>query len=225
MVMFLCPPNNPTGLVEPAANVRAVLDAVPGLLVVDEAYGQFADWSAADLLGDDVPLVVTRTFSKTWSMAGARLGYLIGPSWLVAELDKVVLSLPPGHREQIAGRLALRFVDEMEGRVHEIVRQRDRIVAALGRLPVDQVPSGGRTSRCSGPAPDTGLSGRQGRQGLLDRSVLIRDGSGLPRLADWIGVTVGTHEENGEFLAVLEEVLARAELHDGSARRRRRALS
>ncbi len=54
---------------------------------------QFADWSALDLVSEDLPLVVTRTFSKTWSMAGARLGYLIGPSWLVAELDKVVLPL------------------------------------------------------------------------------------------------------------------------------------
>ncbi len=207
MVTFLCSPNNPTGLVEPAANVRAVLDAVPGLLVVDEAYGQFADWSAADLLGDDVPLVVTRTFSKTWSMAGARLGYLIGPSWLVAELDKVVLPYHLDTAKQIAGRLALRFVDEMEGRVHEIVRQRDRIVAALGRLPVDQVPSGANFVLFR-PRADTGLSGRQVWQGLLDRSVLIRDCSGWPRLADWIRVTVGTHEENGEFLAALEEVLA-----------------
>ena len=57
-----------------------MLGLVPGLLVVDEAYGQFAPWSALELVGDDVPLVVTRTFSKTWSMAAARLGYLVGPS-------------------------------------------------------------------------------------------------------------------------------------------------
>jgi histidinol-phosphate aminotransferase len=91
IITFLCSPNNPTGLVETEATVREVLSLVPGLLVVDEAYGQFAPWSALSLVDDDLPLVVTGTFSKTWSMAGARLGYLVGPSWLVAELEKVVL--------------------------------------------------------------------------------------------------------------------------------------
>ena len=78
-ITFLCSPNNPSGMVESEADIRTVLDLVPGLLVVDEAYGQFAPWSALELVGDDVPLVVTRTFSKTWSMAAARLGYLVGP--------------------------------------------------------------------------------------------------------------------------------------------------
>ncbi len=70
-----------------------------------------------DLLDEDRPLVVTRTFSKTWSMAAARLGYLLGPTWLVAELEKVVLPYHLDAAKQIAGRLALRFVDEMETRV------------------------------------------------------------------------------------------------------------
>jgi len=58
------------------------------LVAVDEAYGQFSPWSALTLVSDDRPLVVTRTYSKTWSMAAARLGYLIGPAWLVEQLDK-----------------------------------------------------------------------------------------------------------------------------------------
>ncbi len=78
-------------------------------MVVDEAYGQFAPWSALELLDDDVPLVVTRTFSKTWSMAAARLGYLVGPAWLVAELEKVVLPYHLDALKQVAGRLALDY--------------------------------------------------------------------------------------------------------------------
>src|SRR5204863_1005423 len=78
IVTFLCSPNNPTGVVEPQAVIREVLELAPALVVVDEAYGQFAPWSALDLVDDDRPLVVTRTFSKTWSMAAARLGYLVG---------------------------------------------------------------------------------------------------------------------------------------------------
>ena len=141
-VVFLTSPNNPTGLVEPAERVRQLLDLAPGLVVVDEAYAQFADWSALDLVSEDLPLVVTRTFSKTWSMAGARLGYLIGPSWLVAELDKVVLPYHLDAVKQIAGRLALRFSDDMNERVDHIVAERTRIVTAMSDLPLDVFPSG-----------------------------------------------------------------------------------
>ena len=144
-VTFLCSPNNPTGLVEPEATVRSVLDGVDrvsGLLVVDEAYGQFAPWSALGLVDEQRPLVVTRTFSKTWSMAAARLGYLIGPSWLVAELDNVALPYHLDAAKQVAGRLALRFGDEMETRVKHVVAERERIAAALGTLPVEAWPSG-----------------------------------------------------------------------------------
>ncbi|MEZ5341355.1 MAG: aminotransferase class I/II-fold pyridoxal phosphate-dependent enzyme [Acidimicrobiales bacterium] len=97
-VTFLCSPNNPTGIVEPKETVMAVLGAVQrvdGLLVVDEAYGQFADWSAVPLLSEELPLVVSRTFSKTWAMAAARLGYLLAPAWLVGELEKVGPAVPP----------------------------------------------------------------------------------------------------------------------------------
>src|SRR4029077_16980512 len=112
------------------------------LLVVDEAYAQFADWTALTLVDESLPLVVTRTFSKTWSMAAARLGYLVGPSWLVAELDKVALPYHLDAAKQIAGRLALQFTDEMDARVEMIVSERERISATLRRLPLDVFPSG-----------------------------------------------------------------------------------
>ncbi|HEY7626795.1 MAG TPA: aminotransferase class I/II-fold pyridoxal phosphate-dependent enzyme, partial [Ilumatobacteraceae bacterium] len=141
-VTFLCSPNNPTGLVEPPEHVRALLGAHPGLLVVDEAYGQFADWSALSSIDESTALVVTRTFSKTWSMAAARLGYLVGPSWLVAELDKVALPYHLDAAKQIAGRLALQYTEEMNARVEAIIEERQRIAAALAELPLDVFPSG-----------------------------------------------------------------------------------
>lgn len=202
-VTFLCSPNNPTGLVEPEANVREVLGMVPGLLLVDEAYGQFAQWSALGEVHDDVPLAVSRTFSKTWSMAGSRLGYLVGPSWLVEELDKVVLPYHLDTAKQIAGRLALRFVDDMEARVKTIVAERERLSAAMHSMAVHVYPSGANFILFR----PTALAGRAVWQGLLDRSVLIRDCSGWPRLADCLRVTVGTHDENDQFLNALSEVL------------------
>ena len=143
-VVFLTSPNNPTGLVEPAELVVELLSIAPGLVVVDEAYAQFADWSALDLLDESRPLVVTRTFSKTWSMAGVRLGYVIGPAWFVRALEAVVLPYHLDAAKQIAGRLALRFVDEMDARVRLIVAERERVSAAMRAMPIDVTPSGWR---------------------------------------------------------------------------------
>jgi histidinol-phosphate aminotransferase len=202
-VTFLCSPNNPTGLVEPRGNVEAILAARCGLLVVDEAYGQFADWSALQLIDESRPMVVVRTFSKTWSMAAARLGYLVGPSWLVAELDKVALPYHLDAAKQIAGRLALHFTEEMNARVHAVVAERERITEALQRLPIDVFPSGANFILFR---PRT-KAGRAVWQELLDRSILIRDCSGWPRLTDCLRVTVGTPAENDEFLAAMESIV------------------
>jgi histidinol-phosphate aminotransferase len=207
VITFLCSPNNPTGLVEPEAVVRAVLDLAPAIVLVDEAYGQFADWSALALIDEERPLVVTRTYSKTWSMAGTRLGYLVGPSWLVAELDKVVLPYHLDTAKQIAGRLALRFADEMESRVKQIVSERERVTEALTAMPLDVWHSGANFVLFR-PLPGEGHpSGHEVWQGLLDRSVLIRDCSSWPRLDGCLRVTIGTPEEDDAFLDALGEVL------------------
>ena len=203
-VAFLTSPNNPTGLVEPRERVEQLLDASTGLVVVDEAFAQFASWAALELLDERRPVVVTRTFSKTWSMAGVRLGYAIGPAWFVSELDKVVLPYHLDAAKQAAGRIALRFVDDMNDRVRLIVDERERISAALRALPIDVTPSGANFVLFR---PRT-LPGRHVWQGLLDRSVLVRDCSGWPRLADCLRVTVGTPAENDRFLTALTEVVA-----------------
>ncbi|MEL6892422.1 MAG: histidinol-phosphate transaminase [Actinomycetota bacterium] len=202
-VVFLTSPNNPTGLVEPPERVHQLVAAAPGLVVVDEAYAQFADWTALDLLDEQTPLVVTRTFSKTWSMAGARLGYLVGPTWLVAELEKVVLPYHLDSLKQIAGRTALRFTGDMNERVAQLVSERDRISEAMRELAVDVFDSGAnfvlfRPHR---------VPGLEVWQGLVDRSVLVRDCSGWPRLTNCLRVTVGTPEENERFLAALAQVV------------------
>jgi len=206
-IVFLCSPNNPTGVVDPPEVVRAVVAhaAERGILVVvDEAYGQFATWSALELVDDDVPVVVTRTYSKTWAMAAARLGYLVGPPWLVAELDKVVLPYHLDAVTQLAGTLALDHRAAMEARVAEIVEERGRLTAALSDLPVRVWPSGANFVLFR----PTTRPGRDVWRGLLDRSVLVRDCSSWPRLEGCLRVTIGTRDEDDRFLAALREVLA-----------------
>ena len=203
-VSFICSPNNPTGIVEPRENVEAMLSVAPGVVVVDEAYAQFSPWSALELVNDDTPLVVTRTFSKTWSMAAARLGYLVGPRWLVADMEAVVLPYHLDAFKQRAGLLALKFVADMEARVRDIVAGRDRIVAAFADLPVTSWPSGANFVLFR---PET-TSGKTVWQGLLDRGVLVRDCSSWAGLDDCLRVTVGTEEENDAFITAMKEVLA-----------------
>jgi histidinol-phosphate aminotransferase len=206
-VVFLCSPNNPTGVVDPPETVRAVLDlvrAADGLLVVDEAYGQFAPWSALELVDEDTPLVVTRTFSKTWSMAAARLGYLVGPTWAVAELDKVVLPYHLDAFKQAAATAALGFVDEMNARVARIVEERGRVAAALADLPVRAWPSGANFVLFRPERAD----GAEVWHALADRSILVRNCSSWPGLEGCLRVTIGTRDEDDAFLAALSEVLA-----------------
>ncbi len=203
-ITFLCSPNNPTGRVEPPEAVEAVRAAAPGLVVVDEAYAQFAPWSALSLVAPDRPLVVTRTYSKTWSMAASRLGYLIGPPDVVAGLEQVLLPYHVDAVTQVAGRLALRWTAEMEARVATLVAERERLAAGLALLPVDTWPSAAnfvlfRPRSVEGPMV---------WKGLVERSVLVRDCSSWPRLAGCLRVTVGTRDENDAFLAALAEVLA-----------------
>ena len=149
-------------------------------------------------------MVVVRTFSKTWSMAAARLGYVVAPTWVVSELEKVILPYHLDAVKQVAGRLAVGFVDDMNARVQHVVAERERIASALAVMPVHQWRSGANFVLFR----PLGRDGRAVWQGLLDRSVLIRDCSGWPRLAGCLRVTVGTREENDEFLNALQEVLS-----------------
>lgn len=207
-VTFLTSPNNPTGLVEPRETVEAVMAAAPGLVVVDEAYAQFAPWSSLSLLADDRPLVVTRTFSKTWSMAACRMGYLVGPAAVIAQLERVILPYHLDAASQIAGRLALRFQAEMEARVAAVVAERERLQAGLADLPLEVWPSAANFVLFRPRSPEhTPADGAAVWKGLVERSVLVRDCSSWPRLAGCLRVTVGTPDEDDAFLSALKEIL------------------
>lgn len=207
VITFLCSPNNPTGMIESEEDIRAVADLAPGLLVVDEAYGQFAPWSALELVGPDEPIVVTRTYSKTWSMAAARLGYLVGPTWLVDELSEVVLPYHLDAFKQAAGRVALQFEDDMHARVATLVEERGRVTAALQALPVHVWPS---ASNFILFRPDAPSDGDTVWKALLEHSVLVRNCASWPRLDGCLRITLGTADENDRFLEALRSVLEAA---------------
>ena len=138
-VVFLCSPNNPTGLVADPELVASVADrcaAAGALLVVDEAYGQFASVVRAGS-GRRRPAAASSPGPSPRPGRWPRLDWAtcIGPAWVVDELLKVVLPYHLDAVTQLAGRLALDYVDEMDERVRLIVEERERLVAGLGRLP------------------------------------------------------------------------------------------
>lgn len=202
-IIFLCSPNNPTGGLAAPELVRHTLAATTGLVFVDEAYGQFASWSAQSLLDDDSPIAVSRTYSKTWSMAGVRLGYLLAPPWMVAEFDKVVLPYHLDSLKQVAGTLALGYADDMAARVEQLVAQRERVGAGLRSLAVDVWPSSANFILFRPRAVDANLVWQR----LVDSSVLVRNCSSWPGLAGCLRVTIGTADENDAFLDALEASL------------------
>ena len=204
-VLFLCSPNNPTGGTDDPDVVRAALDSTTGLVVVDEAYGQFADTTELDLRsqpGGD-RLVISRTFSKTWALAGVRLGYLVAAPGVVAGCQQVALPYHLSALTQAAGTCALEFVAEMENQVAELVRQRESLWSQMAQLDLELWPS---RSNFILFRPTT-KGGHDVWQDLVERSVLVRDCSSWDRLDDCLRVTIGTSAENTRFLEALKEIL------------------
>jgi histidinol-phosphate aminotransferase len=192
-VTFLCSPNNPTGTAVPASTVEEVYDATDGMVIVDEAYAEFSrSPSAVALLPGRPRLVVTRTMSKAFALAGARVGYLAADPAVVDALRLVRLPYHLSALTQAAASVALRHTAALLAQVDTLKAERDRLVDAL---PVT-VPSDANfvLFRAAGGT----------WQALLDRGVLVRD-VGLP---GWLRVTAGRPEENDAFLHALREVTA-----------------
>ena len=201
-LVFLTSPNNPTGTAAPLALIEAVCAAAPGLVVVDEAYAEFARAgtpSALTLLPRQPGLVVTRTMSKAFAMAGARVGYLAAAPEVVEKLLLVRLPYHLSAVTQAVARAALARADEPLTTVAALRAERDALVGWLRQRGLTVADSdanfvlfGEFDSR------------HEGWQGLLDRGVLIRE-VGPPR---WLRVTVGTPAEMAAFRTALDEVLS-----------------
>lgn len=203
-VLFLCSPNNPTGRIESAESIAAALGAAPGLVVVDEAYGQFAPRSSLELRADNPHLVVVRTFSKTWSLAALRLGYAIADPDVVDAMFAVTLPYHLDALKQAAGRVALQFAPEMEDRTRRLVAERERLLVQLRAMPLEVCPSDANFVLFRPVARDA----KDVWEALVARSVLVRDVSSYERLAGFLRVTVGTAAEDDEFLEALGSALA-----------------
>ena len=207
-VVFVTSPNNPTGTAVPLGTIAAIHDATDGVVVVDEAYAEFARTgtpSALTLLAGRPRLVVSRTMSKAFGMAGLRLGYLAADAAVVDALQLVRLPYHLSSLTQAAARTALAHTGALLATVEAVKAERDRIVAALPAMGLTSVPSDANFV-LFGRFDDATAAWRA----LLDRDVLVRD-VGLP---GWLRVTAGTPEETDAFLTALGEVAPRHRLGD-----------
>jgi histidinol-phosphate aminotransferase len=201
-VVFLTSPNNPTGTAMPRAVLAAVCEAAPGLVVVDEAYHEFARAgtpSALSLLPQYQGLVVTRTMSKAFAMAGARVGYLAAAPELIEKLLVVRLPYHLSAVTQAVARAALEHRAEPLATVDLLRRQRDELVGWLRERGLETADSDANFV-LFGEFEDRHATWQE----LLDRGVLVREVG--PRR--WLRVTVGTEAEMGAFKAALTEVLS-----------------
>ncbi len=197
-VVFVCTPNNPTGTVAGPDLIEALLDAAPGMVVVDEAYAEFSSApSALRLLPGHPRLVVTRTMSKAFAFAGARVGYLAADPAVVDSLRLVRLPYHLSALTQAAARAALAHAPETLETVRRVRAERDRMVAGLEGLGFEVVPSEANFVLV-GRFADAPATWEQ----LCAEGVLVRD-VGLP---GWLRVTDGLPRETDALLAAMEKV-------------------
>ncbi|NUW31209.1 histidinol-phosphate transaminase [Nonomuraea sp. SMC257] len=200
-IVFLTSPNNPTGTALPLETIARVLEAAPGMVVVDEAYAEFAREgtpSALSLLPSHPRLIVTRTMSKAFAMAGTRLGYLAAHPAVIEALLLVRLPYHLSTLTQAAARVALRHRVELLGTVDALRRERDATVEWLRGQGLTVADSDANFV-LFGRFPER----RAVWEGLLERGVLIRE-VGPP---EWLRVSIGTGEEMAAFRAAMEGVL------------------
>jgi histidinol-phosphate aminotransferase len=202
-IVYLAYPNNPTANLWDDAVVDAIIEAAPGLVVIDEAYQPFAARDSLHRLERHEHVLLMRTMSK-FGLAGVRIGYLLGRRALVAELDKL---RPPFNVSVLnceAALFALEHVDEYARQAATIRAERAKLAAAIGALPgVRAFPS--EANMILVRVPDA----KRVFDGMKARGVLVKNVSGLhPLLANCIRITIGTPEENPLTLAALEGALS-----------------
>jgi len=202
-IIFICSPNNPTGMVENPEVLREIIENAPGLVVIDEAYGQFSSFSATDLLGTCKSLIVVRTYSKTWALAGLRLGYALCDEEIANVLWETALPYHLDSFKQEAGSIALRDTDAMEERVGRFVNEREVLSKRLAELGFDVVESQANFILFGSDSIDAKLLWKE----LLNHEILIRDVTSFPKIGNRLRVTIGTHEENVSFLKAMETIV------------------
>ena len=203
-LIFLCSPNNPTGIVESRDVIETALRLSSGLVILDAAYAEFASTPIYDIDSEYRDrLVIVRTFSKVWAMASLRIGFMVAHPDIVEACGMVALPYNLDSLSQELGRIALSHVDELQDRVDMIVRERERVFNDMRKWNVQLWPSEANfiLFRPLNIASDKFMDA------MVARSILVRDFSQQPLLEGCFRATIGTVEENNRFLEAFAEAM------------------
>jgi histidinol-phosphate aminotransferase len=202
-LLLIVNPNSPTGVLHPHQALRSLLDQTQSIVVLDEAYAEFAGESAIGLLSQYPHLIVTRTFSKSYALAGLRLGLGFAHPEMIQQLMKVKDSYNLDRLAIVAGCAALEDQEWLEQTTARIVRTRTRMLAALNAMGLHVPPS--RSNFVFPRIPDG--RAKEVFEALEKRRILVRYFGSIPMIADSLRVTVGTDEEADAFLEALKAIL------------------
>lgn len=202
-IVFLAQPNNPTGKLYDETDLRRVIEACPGLVVIDEAYGPFSPRNHQDWLNEYPNLVLMRTFSKL-GLAGLRCGYLTGPNEWIQEINKVRLPYNLGVLNQAVAEFALtQGAALMAKQAKRLVQARESLIQQLRSRGLRAHDSDANFVLVEVTDPPAVYSA------ITDQGVLIKDLSGMhPSLSHCLRVSIGTDSENETFLAALDRALS-----------------
>ena len=203
-VLILCSPNNPTGTTLSQEQIRDILRVHTGFFILDQAYVEFGGFNAVGLISEYPNLIVTRTFSKAFAGAGFRVGYMVGSSDVIRQINKVKLPYNINFVSDKAAQLLLEHTSLVADRVAQIKAGRETIVAALSALPFEMVyPSTANfvLVRCT--------DSKSIFEHLRSKSILVRDVSSYPMLSNCLRISVGTAHENELLIAALQEYFNR----------------
>lgn len=201
-IVFVTSPNNPTGNATSAEVVAELCAAATGVVVVDEAYREFGSSTSQGLLEERANLIITRTMSKAFALAGVRVGYCLTSEELVEDLHLVRLPYHLSALTQAAAVAALSHAEACLAQVAVLIGERDRVIGALGAMGVEVLPSEANFFCFAILRPPA-----ETWRALLDKGVLVRDVSGWGDLGRFLRACVGTPEENDAFLVAMKEVL------------------
>jgi histidinol-phosphate aminotransferase len=198
---ILCSPNNPTGSLLDRGELRKVLSVAKGLVVVDEAYHEFSRQTVVPLLQEFEHLVVLRTFSKAMAMAGLRVGYLLAHPALVEQISKAKLPYNLNIFSMAAAEAAIDHFDLLKPQIELLIQERERVYQELQRIVrVKPYPS-----HANFIAFRTDAAPAEVFNALYSDDVLVRDVSRYPMLEKFLRVSIGSPQENDQFLAALRK--------------------
>ena len=198
---FIVNPNSPTGAQFDRTEVEAVVAASPGVVVIDEAYVDFAPYSCLPLLEQFANVLLLRTFSKSYALAGMRIGYALGSPELIEALDSVKDSYNVDRLAIVAAVAAIEDEEHHRRIVDEVVSNREELSTSLAGLGFELMPSSTNFVFARPPRPAHKLVAA-----LRERKILVRHYDREP-IAGWVRITVGTRDQHAALLSALKEIL------------------